>query len=162
MTLLHCFLFKRPDEPRRGRRPHDPNSDFFSNPWKTYTFLLENVFFTKFQTCKRSPWMWTWVKFIAIPITRSWFSTQYHYAQHDENGASRLQGNDFNKIKMHWRRSRPPCSLLTIRITNPRECHGSKLCAVSHIVQVWSYFWKYFLMQWDPTFLSSKWEIWLF
>lgn len=94
--------------------------------------------------------MWTGIQFIARAITLSWFSAQYHHAQHDENEASRLQGMTFTNvsgIKMLWLLSRPPRSLLTIRITNPGECHGSTLDAVSYIVEVWIYFWKYFLTQ---------------
>lgn len=62
MFLLHCFDFKRPDEPWRGRGPHDPTLfrpvtplKALSPTLKTYTFILENVFFTKSQTCKGIP-----------------------------------------------------------------------------------------------------------
>lgn len=104
MSLVYCFAFKRPDEPWRGRGPHDPTSSrlvtplkAFSQTLKTYTFVLENVFFTKFRTCKRIPGCEGELGFIAKPITSSWFRTQYHYAQHDENEACRLQWNDFYK-----------------------------------------------------------------
>lgn len=64
MTLQpHCFAFKRPDEPWRGTGsswpnlipPCDSSKGFVLQPLKTHTFLVENLFLTKFQTCKQIP-----------------------------------------------------------------------------------------------------------
>ena len=53
-------------------------------------------------------------------------------------------------IKMPWRRSRPPRSVLTIRITNPRECHGGELCAfVAHCGSL-NPLLKHYIDQLDP------------
>lgn len=138
MFLLHCFAFKRPAEPWRSRGPHDltsfPPCDsskrlFFPPSPKTYMFILENVFLTKFQTCKKIPGCEREVNLQLKPSLAGDLALNIRTHSVMKMKPVDCRGTtstNVSGIKMCWRAARPPCCLLTICITNPRECHGSK------------------------------------